>query len=338
MTASSIRPFTLLLAVVLAVACTPVAPDELTRRDDVVDTIHGVEVADPYRWLEDGDSDEVQAWTEAKLAAYSDYTDGLEQRAWLYDRFQHLWRFDDESVPNPCLLSERVIYRTRRAEQDKRVFNMRESIAGDGHVLIDPNTWDELDTLVSFDPSPDCKWATFSTAHAGEESRLTQIMNLDTLEVLPDTLRGWKHRRVSWLHDNSGFFYTANPLEDEVAEDEHFYWYRVYFHRLGTDAKEDELIFFDDEVKELFHSVSVSEDGRYLVLRKSKFNMDELWLKEIGNDSDSQEIASGMDFEYRVDIVDETILIHTDWNAPNYRLMVTSTEKPSRENWRELIP
>ena len=73
-------------------------------------------------------------------------------------------------------------------------------------------------------------------------------MDLDTLEVLPDTLQGWKHRSVDWLHDNSGFYYTAKPLEGEVPEGEHEYWHRGWFHRLGTEATEDLLVAHDDIV------------------------------------------------------------------------------------------
>jgi prolyl oligopeptidase len=215
---------------------------------------------------------------------------------------------------------------------------MKENLDAEGKVILDPNAWDELDTLSGFYPSPDCSWAAFGTAHAGDENPVIQVMNLDTLEIEPDALAGWKQRGVSWKHDNSGFFYAANPLEGEVPEGEHFYWYRVFFHKLGTTAEEDELFFYDDDQKELFHRAGVSENGRYLTMSKSMFNKNEMWIQDLHQGGEAQELVTGMDSEYSVDIVDDTILIQTDWQAPNYRVMATSADKPGRENWRELIP
>lgn len=329
--------------------------DDLARRDGTTEVLHGVSVADPYRWMEDASSDDVQAWTKQRNASFTSYTDALSQREWLYDRFQHLWRYDDESTPEPCLLSDRVIYKTKKAEDDKWVVHMREGEDGPSKVLLDPNTWAQTETLANFSPSPDCRYAAFGKTEAGNENPVMRVLDLDSLEVLPDTLRGWKHRSIHWLHDNSGFFYTAKPLEGEVAEGEHEYWHRGWFHRLGTEPDQDQLVAFDDEVKETWNGVSVSEDGKWAVRYRSIFNKNELWLHRLEERAPSNKsssggswnpmgsapgtpIATGMDAQYWATVVSDRLIIHTDWEAPNYRAFSTPLEQPGREHWKELVP
>ncbi|MCP4655639.1 MAG: S9 family peptidase [bacterium] len=329
----------LLIVAACLAACAPGVPTDLARRDEVVDVLHGVEVPDPYRWLEDGSRDEVKTWTEARNTAFVQATEKLPQRQWLYDRFQHLMRYDDESTPQPCLLSERMIFRTKKADQDKWVIHLKEGPDDEGRAILDPNTWEETETLYGFYTSPDCRLAAFGKANAGDEDPVIRVIDLDTLEMLPDTLRGWKQMGASWLHDNSGFYYGSFPLEGEVPEGEHHYWHRVWFHRLGTPAEEDQLFFSGTEVKEHFHGADVSEDGRWMV--KSKLQMpdkSELWLADLESSGEPVPIVTGMDSENQAQVIDDQVIITTDWEAPNYRVMVASVDKPGRDDWQELIP
>ena len=333
---------TLPFAVLLACSAKQAAPEassentDLAARESSDYELHGVQVADPYLWLEEASSERVQQWTSERNAVFDTYTGNLSQRQPLYDRFQHLWRYDDESTPQVCQLSERIIYRTKKADQDKWVVHMLEREGGESKVLIDPNTWEQTETLAGFSPSPDCRYATFGKAHAGDENPVVAVMDLDTLEVLPDTLQGWKHRGVNWLHDNSGFYYSSKPLEGEVPAGEHQYWHRSWFHALGTASSEDVLVAHDDEVKETWNSVGVSEDGKWLVIYRSIFNKSELWLQAVGSDV-RKPIVTGMDEDYSAQVVDGKLYIHTDWQAPNYRIMTTSVEQPGREHWQEFI-
>jgi prolyl oligopeptidase len=338
----SLRSYLALLGtvavVVSVIACDSGSWKKLAERGHTVDVLHGVEVPDPYRWLEDGDSRETQTWEKRQNAHFDKVSDGLPQRDWLYQRFQHLWRYDDESVPRPCLLSDRIVYWTKRADQDKWIVHLRESEGAEGKVLIDPNTWEETETLAGFYPSPDCSWAAFGKAKAGNEEPILQVMNLETLEVLPDTLRGWKQRSVSWLHDNSGFYYSSHPVEGEVPDGEEFYWHRVWFHRLGSGAEDDELTFASDETKELFHGAGVSEDGRWLVLSRGQYYKRELWLQNLESNTDPVPIVDRRDTDSHVDVVGDTVYITTDWHAPNYRVMATTVDRPGRDHWESLIP
>jgi len=160
---------TLALAIALLASCgprlarpqyaPPAPPGALAPREESVDVLHGVEVADPYRWLEDAEDQAVVRWTAERNRVFQAYTDALPQREWLYHRFQELWRYDDQSVPTPCLLSDRLFYKTKKADQDKWVQHLKEGPEGESRVVLDPNTWEENETRAGFYTSPDGRFA-----------------------------------------------------------------------------------------------------------------------------------------------------------------------------------
>ena len=310
-------------------------PDDLAPVSEQVDVLHGVSVADPYRIMETPDLPEVQAWDKARNDAFYAYTADLAQRPYIYERLQGLWRYDDESTPRPCLLSEREMYWTKKADQDKWVVHMREAPGAEGRVLIDPNTWEATETLASFTASPDCTYAVFGKAKAGNEDPVLQVMRLDTLEVLADTMSGWKQGGVSWLHDNSGFYFSGKPNEGEVADGMHYYYHRTWFHTVGTQADKDRLEVFDDDSKETWNGVQVTEDGKWLIRYRSLFNKNELWLRSL-TDANAGElpVTANMDNESWATVVDDRVYIWTDWQAPNRQMMVADVKAPHQENWK----
>ena len=319
------------------------APDAdapvLAPRGDVVEELHGVAVADPYRWMEDASRHDVLSWTASENARYEALTDPLPQRAWLYERFQSLWRYDDESVVTPCLTSDRETSWTKAADQDKWVGRMRENPDDAWRVIIDPNTWEDTATLAFFVPSPDCSLAAFAVAHAGDEDPRIGLMDLVTGDLLDDRVNGWRHESVSWQHDSSGFFYSAKPLAEEVAvEGDHNYWHRAWYHTVGTGVEEDQLILHDEEVRETWHGAWISEDGQWQLRSRGLFNSGRVWLGENRPDAEMVPMTDHMDFEYSVDVVEGRAFITTDWDAPNYRVMVADAGAPQQESWTELIP
>ena len=289
--------------------------------------------------MEQADAAEVASWDKERNATFEEYTSALPVRDVLYERFQELWRYDDESTPNPCLLADCEFFSTKKADQDKWVQHMRDTKTGETRVVLDPNTWGETETLAGFNPSPDGKYIAFGKANAGDENPVIRVMNTETGEILPDTLKGWKQRGASWHHDNSGFYYSANPLPGEVPAGEEFYWNRVYFHKLGTPAEQDELVLDDPEVKEHFHFAGVSEDGRWLMMYRYAFNAQAIWIKDLTRkNAKPVALTTDMQNEYLATMVEDRIFIRTNHDAPNYRVMTTTTDKPGREHWREMIP
>ena len=315
------------------------APLALAERGDVVDTLHGVAVADPYRWMEDAESEAVQAWTDQRNDSFNRYTDALSQRQWIYDRFQHLWRYDDESTPDPCLLSDRIIYQTKKADQDKWVVHIKDGPDAEGRVIIDPNTWGEIETLSFFSPSPDCSLAAFGKSQGGDENPVISLIDLSSGEILPDTFRGWKQSWVNWKHDSSGLYYTAKPLAEEVeTEGDHEYWHRAWEHTVGTAADQDVLVHHDPEVRETWHGVWESEDGAWRLFYRGLFNVNTMWIEPADGSGERIAMTDHMDFQYSVDVVEDKVLITTDFDAPNYRVMIADAASPQQDSWTEFIP
>lgn len=309
-----------------------------TPKIAVHDTLHGVEIVDNYRWLEDAENPDVLAWTDAQEQLSHSILDTLPQRQFLVERFNQLWRYDDESVPERVLKGERIFVWTRKKDDEKWVYNTRDNENSPMRELINPNVWNPDETLDGAVPSRDGKLVAFGKARGGDENPLYRVMVVETGELLSDTLKGWKQSITSWLPDNSGFYYSAKPLKGEVPSGEENYWHAAYFHRLGTPADQDQKVFHHDGVKEYWHSISVTEDGKYEVFNRGLFNKNELFFRPLGSQDALTSLATGFDAEYSPDFIEDKILILTDKEAPLYRVYVTDVSRPERENWKEFLP
>ena len=329
----------LLLAALVLLALPAWAIDypETPKRPQT-DTYHGVDIVDDYRWLEDADDPDVVTWTEAQETLTHSLIDHLPQKEWLVERFNKLWRYDDEGVPRRVLDGERIFYWTKKKDDEKWVYNTKANQDAETVVLIDPNQWDETEQLSGVSPSRDGKYLAFGKAEGGDENPVVKVMVVETGEILSDELQGWKQSVSSWLPDNSGFYYSCKPIEGEVPEGEHEYWHAAWLHKLGTPASEDVKVFWHDETKEYWHNTWVTEDGKYTVFQRSLFNTNEVFYRETDSDDELIPLATGFDAEYGVDFIGDKILIRTDKDAPLYKVFATTADKPEREHWREFIP
>lgn len=303
----------------------------------VVDTIHGVAVPDPYRWLEDDSSAQVRQWDDAQNATTRAVLDRLPQRQRLLRRLNELERYDDQGTPMQVLNGERIFYFERKKEWERPAFFTKADDTAAPALLFDPNQWGDT-TLAGTYPSNDGRYLAFGRAAAGDESPYVRVMEVDTKTILSDTLLGWRQRSVSWLPDNSGFYYCAYPRKGTVPDGEEYYWQSVYLHMLGTPVDKDRTVFSHPTVKEYYHYVYVSENGRWAVYHRGKYNKNEIYLRRL-DDSDSLiPVATGFDAQYGTDLLGDTLLIQTDKDAPRGMVYVTTADKPGREHWRVLIP
>jgi prolyl oligopeptidase len=308
-----------------------------TKQVPVTDNYHGTEITDNYRWLENPEDPEVISWTAAQEVLTHRLIDRLPQQPWLIERFNTLRRYDGEDPPKSVIEGDRTFVYTKKKDQEKWVYNTQANADAPREVLIDPNEWEATETLAYPVPSRDGKYVAFGIAHGGDENPIYHVMVTETGEILPDSLLGWKQYVTSWLPDNSGFYYYAKPLSGQVPEGEEYYWPSAYLHKLGTPVSEDEKVFWHDEIKEYWHTVSVSEDGRYQIYERSLFNSNEVFFKPFGYKKPIP-LATGFEAEYSVDFIDGKILIKTDHEAPLYKVYITDVNRPQRKYWRELIP
>ncbi|MBN1355746.1 S9 family peptidase [bacterium] len=309
-----------------------------TLGTEIVETLHGAAIRDPYRWLEHSGDPAVQKWLDAQERLARAFLDPLPQREWLIERNRAFRMYDDEWPPDDCLAGDRCFQWVKRQDDEKwKICTMAHADAPP-RVLIDPNTWNPTETLDFFVESPDGSYAAFGRSIGGDENSVIQIVDVATGTVLPDRVRGWQQDRVSWLLDNSGFYYSAKPLTGTVAEGEEHFWHAVYFHRLGSSPGEDIRIFGHDTVKEYYHQAIVSEDGQRVIFYRFGKNAAEVFIQKVGCPEAPVPVAAGFDADYRVLPLEEKLFIWTDLDAPMGRVLVTDADSPGRGSWREFIP
>ncbi|MEQ1503612.1 MAG: hypothetical protein ABMB14_15345, partial [Myxococcota bacterium] len=316
-------------------------PLQADRRDRV-DVLHGVSVDDPYQWLEDGSDPAVVAWDARCEAEFVATVDALPETARLVERLRPLVKYDDSTVRYPCLRGDRSLFYTKRAEQDKWVLWVADGPDDPGRILVDPNTWGPHDALVGATPSPDGRYLVLSRAHGGNEDPALIVLEVDTGRTLPDTLRGWKRGSPSWAADGSGFWYAGKPVAGERGEGEQFYWHRVWWHTLGTDAAQDELVLADETDRELHHTVWVSDDGRWQFRVRGGFHIVKLWLCDLADPARPVVALTEMDASYSPIAIGDRLYVCTDWGAPRSRVMVGALGGGAagwpRDRWTELVP
>jgi prolyl oligopeptidase len=261
-----------------------------TRAEPVTDTLHGVAVADPYRWLEGDNSDpermgqvtpEVAAWTDAQNGFTRAVLDNLPGRAALEDRLRPLMEIG--SVTAPVVRGGRYFYSKREGSQNQPVWYWREGVRGESRVLLDPAKIDSsgLTTIDWVSPGPDGRRVAYGTYTAGDEITTLRLLDVDSGEVLPTTIPN----RVDgawWLPDGSGFVYRN--LKDPKDP----YSGQVMFHRIGTDVAKDVVLLRQltkDEDEKLATTWgpygSLSRDGKWLVLSYyTSTRSNDLWVAD----------------------------------------------------------
>ncbi|MDD3050019.1 MAG: prolyl oligopeptidase family serine peptidase [Candidatus Cloacimonetes bacterium] len=309
-----------------------------TKRTEIIDILHGVKIADPYRWLEETELAEVKDWDRLQNKLSDEYISKIPQNKWLFEKLEKMTSYDKISLPRFLKKGKRIFRSQKKSDQQKWVVFMAEDEKSPFKPLLDPNKWSEEETLDYYTVSDDGKLLAFGKASGGNEAPVIYIMEIDSGRILPDKVKGWKQHVSSWMPDNSGFYYSAHPLKGEVSEGEEYYWSRVYFHKLGTDSSQDELIWSDENKKEIWCWNSITYDAEYEIYGKGIFYAQQYWIKPFAGKNELTLLNKEMDAEYSVSYFNRKLYILTNKNAPNRKVMVTDAAAPQEENWEELIP
>ena len=346
-----IRVLVLFVSVVLA-ACSrhepepPAAPIEYPETATVehVDTYHGMEVADPYRWLEDDirESDGVDAWVNAQNEVTFAYLESIPEREIIEKRLMELW--DYERYGMPYKEGGLYYYSYNDGLQNQNVVYVQKSLESEAELLIDPNTWSEDGTvaMASYFPSPDGKHVAYLIQDGGSDWRQARIIEVDSGAVLEDELDWLKYTGLSWAKDGSGFYYSRYP---ETSDEEKFQSlnanHAVYFHRLGTTQDDDALVYTQPDNPEWGYAASVTDDGGHLVITvwKGTDNRYQIVHQDLTDPDDQPEmLIEGFDHDYSlVGNVGSELYFRTNKDAPRNRLIAIDVDNPEPENWREVI-
>lgn len=300
-----------------------------TRVSDQQDTYHGVVVPDPYRWLEDTDSEETAAWVKAQNAVTFDWLKQCPDRERIQERLTELWNYERYGLPRKR--GQHYFYTRNDGLQNQSVLYLAEGLQGQPRELLDPNQLSEDGTvaLAGWAPSDDGQLLAYGLASAGSDWREWRVLDVATGEPLEDQLRWIKFSGISWLPSGAGFFYSRY---DEPKEGEKFsgvnYYQKLYFHRIGDPQTQDRLVYQRPEEKEWGFSGHVTEDGKYLTISvwRGTERKNQVFYQEIDENGAAQseviELLSGFDAEYDfIGNIDSVFYFTTDRDAPLQRVV-----------------
>jgi prolyl oligopeptidase len=241
------------------------------KKVDQIDDYQGVKVADPYRWLEDVDSAETKAWVDAENKVTNDYLATIPQREQIKKRLTELWNYEKYTAPFKA--GKHYYYYKNDGLQNQSVLYIADSTTDAGRVFLDPNklSADGTAALAGISFTDDGKLMAYGVAVAGSDRSEWRVKDVETEKDLADILPPNRQGGISWLKDNSGFFYSGFPSTEKGKElKETTFGQKFYFHKLGTSPTEDTVIYERPDNKEFFIGGGVTEDGNWLIISVGK--------------------------------------------------------------------
>ena len=322
------------------------------RMDNVVETYHGTQVPDPYRWLEDPDATETRAWIEAQNKLTQGYLAGVPQRDAIEERIRTLWNY--EKFGTPFKEGGKYFWSYNTGLQNQNVIYVADSLTGEGRFLIDPNTLREDGTaaLSGLAINDGATVMAYGVADAGSDWNTWKVRDIATGKDTEDVLNWVKFSGASFTKDGKGFFYSRfdEPGEGENKLTGSNYYQKLFYHAVGTPQSADVLVYHEpaEEKKDWGFGGTVTDDGEYLVIHVSKGTdpKNRVYVKRIGASPSAGALADGevvklLDaFDASYDYVGNdgpAFYFKTDLNAPRGRLIAINLNHPEPGAWKELI-
>ena len=314
-----------------------------TKKGETTEDYHGTKVSDPYRWLEDDNSEETKAWVQAQNKVTFDYLATLPQRDKIKKRLEELWNYPRYSSPSKK--NEYYYFYKNDGLQNQAVLYRQKGLDGKPEEFLNPNTLNKegIAALGSTSFSKSGKYFAYSVAVAGSDWQEGYIMETATRKVLTDKIRWIKFSGFSWKGDE-GFYYSGYDQPDEKTKlSKQNQFHKVFYHKLGTDQSADELIYEDKEHPLRYHSAGLTEDKRFLILQISEGTSGaeiRYWdLQDPGQEKFKVLIPG---FTTEPDVIDSNpegeLLVRTNDGAPNYQVVLINPKSPEKENWKPIIP
>jgi prolyl oligopeptidase len=310
-----------------------------TRMDNVVETLHGIKVTDPYRWLEDAENPEVKEWVAKQNALSESVLAKLPGRDKIRARLSQL--LDIGSLGTPVPRKGRYFYTKREGKQNQAILYVRDGLRGKDRVLVDPNTLAK-DGTIALDwwfPSRDGLLLAYGLSKNGSEQSTLYVRDASTGKELPDVIERTRYCSLAWLPDSSGFYYTRYPTIGSVSKSDENYNRHVYFHRMGTDAAKDPKIFGEGRPAEDMPGVQLSPDGRWLAVTEHQgWAKSEIYFKDLQKDGPFVPLVEKINAIFDVTVRNDRFYVHTNEKAPRYRVFQVEPLKPAQREWKEIIP
>ena len=335
----------------------PAAGYPEATRLDLVEDLFGHQVADPYRWLEDTESPQSRRWLAAEDELWAASRDELPRRAQFTERVRELLRVG--AVGLPVWRGTTRFYTRRDPDQEHAVLYVhdgtgrggtgRGGTAQDGteRALVDPSGIDATGrtTLDAWSPDKEGRLLAYQLSHGGDEESLLRVMDVATGEVVDGPIDRCRYSGVAWLPGGKAFYYTRRLAPEAVPAGEAQYHRRVYLHVVGTPPEADTLIFGEGRDKKTYYGVSVSRDGRWLIVSASVGTAprEDIWIASLTESDPAAPVLvplmTGLDAMAAPRVGrDGKLYLLTDLGAPRGRICVADPAAPGPDNWRDLVP
>ncbi|MFZ0814233.1 MAG: prolyl oligopeptidase family serine peptidase, partial [Candidatus Sulfotelmatobacter sp.] len=329
--------FALAAAMYAADDAKPAPP--IAEKRPLNEIFYDTKIVDNYHWLEDGNNPDTQKWVAGEMAYTRALLDPLPGREEIHKRLTELLSIGNISAPR--IGGKYYFYTRREGMQNQPVLYVREGIAGKDRVLVDANQLaaDGTIALDWFQPSENGRYLVYGTSASGSEMSTLHIVETKTGKLLPDTIERTRAASIAWMPDNSAFYYTRYPKKGDVPAGQEMYNRHIFYHELGTDPAIDPLIFGEGRDPEDWPSVSIDNDGRFLLITVEQgWTKSELFLMDLKKGTPPTRITTGKNFLYRASVYNGRLYISTNEDASRYRVFVAEAGEYDRDDWKELIP
>ena len=326
----------------------------VARKSDQVDDYHGVKVADPYRWLEDLDSQETRNWVEAENKLSFGFLAAIPARSTIKDRLTKLWNFERYGVP--VKEGKRYFYSRNSGLQNQSVLYAVDSLEGKPQLVIDPNTLstDGTVALSGTSISDDGKLLAYSLSASGSDWQEWKVRDVEIGKDLSDDLKWVKFSDASWTPDGKGFFYSRydEPKGDLLKDTNYFQ--KLYYHKLGSPQSEDVLVYERADQKDWLFGGTVTEDGHYLIVSVSQGTdvKTRVYFKDLkaknGSEPPSGQPERGRSVVKLLDDFDAAYYFignegtrfwfQTDLESPRGKVIEIDVTRPGRSEWKVVVP
>jgi len=337
------KKLTILVLTICSLSLNLIAEDTMqypkTRKEKVVDTFYGLKVEDPYRWLEDDNSEETGEWVKEQNKVTFSYLNELPGRNEIKERLTELWNYS--CIETPFTKAGRWFVFKNNGLQNQFVLFTMNTLDEEPRILLDPNTLSDDGTVAytGMDVSPDGKYLVYKISRSGSDWNEVYIMDIDSGELLEDHLKWVKFSELACYRD--GFFYSAydKPEEgDELSQANNFQ--KIYFHIYNTPQSQDKLIFSNPDDAKRMYSASLDEGDKHLFISEQESTSgNALYIKDLGKkDAPIVLLAEGFDNDF-IPIAFEKgkVIVQTNHQAPMYRVIAIDPRHPAPENWKEII-
>lgn len=317
-----------------------VKPYPQTKKVDTVDTYFGINVADPYRWLENDTSKETSDWVTAQNDVTFDYLNHIPFRDSVRKRLEQVYNY--ERLSAPFKEGDFYYFYKNNGLQNHSVLYRKKGEDGTPEVFLDPNTFskDGTTALAGTFFTKDGSLLTYLISEGGSDWR--KAITIKTLDktIVEDSLRDLKFTGITW-RGNEGFYYSSydKPKGSELSAKTQFH--KVYFHKLGTLQKNDQFIFGGERTPRRYIGAGITEDERFLIISASTSTTgNELYIQDLKNPK-GKLVTIVDNFDQNHSLIDndgDRLIIQTDLNAPNNKVVAVDFSKPTPDRWKDIIP